>query len=224
MHQLIRSLLDWYDASLRQWGYWLIALLMAIESSIFPLPSEAVIPYAAHYAHSTGRLSVLWVIVAGTVGSWLGAAVMYWVSRTAGRPFVLKYGRYFFISEQKVHGAERWAKTFGPLGIFASRLLPVVRHLIGIPAGIVQFDFGVYSLYTIVGSAIWCAILAWLGVKVGADISKGQMMNLTLLLVGFVVVVGLLYYFAVHKQMKDKSHGPEDAAGNSAAARDTVSR
>lgn len=218
MHQLIQSLVDWYKASLQQWGYWLIALLMAIESSIFPLPSEVVIPPAAHFAHSTGKLSVVGVVIAGTIGSWLGAALMYWVSRVAGRPFVLKYGKYFFISEQKVHGAERWAKTFGPLGIFASRLLPVVRHLIGIPAGIVEIDFRIYSLYTIVGSAIWCAILAWLGVKVGDDIVKGgQAKHLTLVLVAFVLVVGLLYYFAVHRHMKaGKAQAGESIARSSA--------
>jgi membrane protein DedA with SNARE-associated domain len=203
MHHLIESLGNWYKASLEQWGYWLVALLMAVESSIFPLPSEIVIPPAAHFARMSGKMSVLGVIIAGTIGSWIGAAVMYWISRVAGRPFVLKYGKYFFISEEKVHGAERWAKTFGPLGIFASRLLPVVRHLIGIPAGIVEIDFRIYSLYTIIGSAIWCSVLAWLGVKVGDDIVKGgQAKHLTMVLVGFVVVVGLLYYFAVHKQMK----------------------
>ena len=137
-------------------GYWLIALLMAIESSVFPLPSEVVIPPAAHIAYTTGKFSMVWIIVAGTLGSWVVQTVMYWVSRLAGRPFVLRYGKYLLISEQKVHVRhERWAKRFGPFGIFASRLLPVVRHLIGIPSGIVKMDFKVYSLFTLLGSGIW---------------------------------------------------------------------
>ncbi|MBI5384313.1 MAG: DedA family protein [Verrucomicrobia bacterium] len=175
---------------------------MAIESSIFPLPSEVVIPPAAHIAHTTGKFSMVWIVVAGTVGSWVGAAVMYWVSRLAGRPFVLRYGKYFFIPPAKVEGAERWAARFGPFGIFAARLLPVVRHLIGIPAGIVRMDFWLYSLYTLAGSALWCAVLCWLGVKVGADITKGEMHRVTYWLIGFLVVVGALYYFLVHRHMK----------------------
>ncbi len=79
---------------------------------------------------------------------------MYWASRLAGRPLVMRFGKYVLISPQKVEGAERWAAKFGAFGIFAARLLPVVRHLIGIPAGIVRMNFWTYSLYTLVGSAL----------------------------------------------------------------------
>jgi membrane protein DedA with SNARE-associated domain len=208
MHRLIDSLVHWYSQALDSWGYPLIALLMAIESSIFPLPSEFVIPPAAHIAHTTGKFSLVWIVVAGTIGSWVGAAVMYWVSRLAGRPFILRYGKYIFIPEHKVHGAERWARRFGPFGIFASRLLPVVRHLIGIPAGIVEMDFKLYSLYTLLGSGIWCAVLCWLGIKWGDHIEKGQMNQLAMWLVGFVVVLGVIYYLAVHRYMKEHAVSP----------------
>ena len=97
--------------------------------------------------------------MAGAIGSWVGATVMYWASRLAGRPLVLRYGKYFFIRPDKVRAAENWAIRFGSLGIFISRLLPVVRHLIGIPAGIVKMDYRLYSLYTLLGSGIWCALL-----------------------------------------------------------------
>ena len=204
MHRLIESLVHWYSSALDSYGYPLIALLMAIESSIFPLPSEVIIPPAAHIAHTTGKFSMLGIIVAGTIGSWVGAAVMYWVSRLAGRPFILKYGKYIFISEEKVHGAERWARQFGPFGVLASRLLPVVRHLIGIPAGIVGMDFKMYSLFTIVGSAIWCSVLCWLGVKMGGQIGKGEMHKVAFGLVGFVAVIGVVYYFFVHRYMKQE--------------------
>jgi len=214
MHHLIERLVEWYSSALDSWGYPLIALLMAIESSIFPLPSEVVIPPAAHIAHTTGKFSMVWIVVAGTIGSWIGAAVMYWVARLAGRPFVLRYGKYFFISEAKVHGAERWARSFGPFGIFASRLLPVVRHLIGIPAGIVKMDFVAYSIYTLIGSALWCAVLCWLGVKVGGQIGKGEMHKVAGLLIGFVAVLGVLYYFAVHRYMN--AHPEQAAAGHEA--------
>ena len=216
MHALIERLVQWYSSALDSWGYPLIALLMAIESSIFPLPSEVVIPPAAHIAHTTGKFSLVWIVVAGTIGSWIGAAVMYWVSRLAGRPFVMRYGKYVFISEAKVHGAERWARRFGPFGVFASRLLPVVRHLIGIPAGIVKMDFKMYSIYTLIGSAIWCAVLCWLGVKVGGDVGKGAMHRVAFILIGFVVALGVIYYFAVHRFMKEHPHHAEAEAGTAA--------
>jgi membrane protein DedA with SNARE-associated domain len=216
MKQVFQPLLDWYLRSLESGGGALVALLMAIESSVVPLPSEVVVPPAAHLAWSGGGLDFFglhlkgWsaqigLVLAGAVGSWLGATAMYWASRLAGRPLVLRYGKYFFIPPRKVEGAERWAAKFGAFGIFAARLLPVVRHLIGIPAGIVRLNFWTYSLYTLVGSALWCAVLCWLGVKVGADITAGEMHRVTFWLVGFVVLVGAMYYFFVHRHMKEKS-------------------
>ncbi|HEY4984777.1 MAG TPA: DedA family protein, partial [Verrucomicrobiae bacterium] len=133
---------------------------------------------------------------------WVGAALMYWIARVAGRPLVLRYGRYFLISPEKVDGAERWAAHYGAFGIFASRLLPVVRHLIGIPAGIVRMNFWKYSLYTLLGAGSWSAVLCWLGVKVGGQISKGEMHKVTFSLLGFLAVVGVLYYFFVHRHMR----------------------
>ena len=118
---MFTKLIDWYLNSLDTGGYPLIALLMAIESSILPLPSELVIPPAAHLAHTKGNLSMTGIVIAGTIGSWIGATVMYWVSRLAGRPLVLRYGRYVLITADKVEGAERWAARFGSPGIFISR-------------------------------------------------------------------------------------------------------
>ena len=203
---LIAKLGAWYLAALKTGGYPLIAAFMAIESSFFPLPSEVVIPPAAHLAHTTGQFSYWGIVLAGTIGSWIGASIMYWVSRCAGRPFILRYGKYFFIPEEKVHAAERWAKGVGSFGVFIARLLPVVRHLIGIPMGIVKMDFKLYSLYTILGSAIWCSILCWLGVVVGSDekVLKGDTMRIALWLIGAVGVLGVLYYFAAHRHMKKK--------------------
>ena len=202
---MLHSLIEWYKAALDTGGYPLIALLMAIESSIVPLPSELVVPPAAHIAHTTGKFSMVWIVVAGAFGSWVGATVMYWVSRVAGRPFVLRYGKYFFISPEKVAGAERWAARFGAFGIFAARMLPVVRHLIGIPAGIVRMDYKMYSLYTLVGSALWCVVLCWLGVKMGQDeqLMKGELHRITFWLLGILAVLGALYYFLVHRYMKE---------------------
>ena len=143
-------------------GYPGIIILMAMESSIFPVPSEVVIPPAAFLA-AQGKLSFWGVVLAGTVGSYLGSAITYWVSRLLGRPLILRYGRYFFFPPKKLEDAERWLVRYEASGIFFARLLPVVRHLISIPAGLVRMNFTTFSIMTVVGSAIWCWVLAHLG-------------------------------------------------------------
>ena len=200
---MFKGLIDWYMGALETGGYPLIVLLMAMESSILPLPSEVVIPPAAHLAHSQGKLSVVGIIIAGTIGSWLGATAMYWLARLAGRPLVLRYGPMFLISREKIEGAERWAANFGSMGVFISRLLPVVRHLIGIPAGIVRMDYRLFSLFTVIGSAIWCAVLCYVGIKMGQDekLMKGELHRITLWLGGAVILLGGVYYLFVHRQM-----------------------
>jgi len=202
---MFKPLLDWYTTKLETGGYPLIALLMAMESSVLPLPSELVIPPAAHLAHTgQARFSILGIIIAGTVGSWFGATVMYWAARWAGRPLILRYGRIVLVSPEKLEGAERWAAHYGSGGIFVSRLLPVVRHLIGIPAGIVRMHYGAFSLWTIAGSAVWCAVLCYVGIKMGQDekLMRGELHQITLWLAGAAVLVGALYYFFVHRHMK----------------------
>ncbi|MEI8242119.1 MAG: DedA family protein [bacterium] len=203
-----KQLGDWYLTTLSAWGYSLVALLMAIESSIVPLPSEIVIPPAAHLVH-TGKLNLTMtgLVIAGAIGSWIGASAMYWASRLAGRPLLLRYGKYILVTPEKIEGAERWAAHYGQLGIFVARLLPVVRHLIGIPAGIVRMNYLQYSLYTLLGSTIWCAVLCWVGVKAGQDqkLLAGDMHRITLWLGGTVFVLGAMYYLLVHRQMKGES-------------------
>jgi len=143
-------------------GYPGIIILMAMESSIFPVPSEVVIPPAAFLA-AQGKLNFWGVIVAGTVGSYLGAAITYWISRLIGRPLILRYGRYVMLSPKKLEDSERWLVRYEASGVFFARLLPVVRHLISIPAGLVRMNFTTFSTTTIIGSAIWCTVLAYLG-------------------------------------------------------------
>ena len=160
MHHLLETWFTWVLTG----GYTGIIVLMAMESSIFPVPSEIVIPPAAFLA-AQGKLSFPGVVLAGTLGSYLGSAITYWASRLIGRPLIVKYGRFVLLSPKKLERAERWLARYEAGGIFFARLLPVVRHLISIPAGIVRMNFGLFSVMTITGSAIWCYILAYLGQK-----------------------------------------------------------
>jgi membrane protein DedA with SNARE-associated domain len=204
MRDLLSSLLDWYLGALDQGGYWLVALLMAMESSIVPLPSELVIPPAAYLAHAHGKMSLTGIVVAGTLGSWVGATVMYWASRLLGRPLLLRYGRYVMITPDKVARAEAWSAHYGTMGVFISRLLPVIRHLIGIPAGVVRLNYWRFSLATLAGSALWCSVLAWVGVTAGSDpqVLAGSVHRISLWVGGLMLTIGALYYFFVHRQMR----------------------
>ena len=207
LKNFFKPIIAWYMATLKSGGYPLIVLLMAIESSVLPLPSELVIPPAAHLAH-TGQipLNLAGIIIAGALGSWIGATLMYWASRWAGRPLVMRYGRYALITPEKVQGAERWAQHYGSMGIFISRLLPVVRHLIGIPAGVVRMDYRLFSLFTLLGSGLWCGVLCYVGIKAGENESlmRGELRAITLWLGGAMLVLGGLYYFFVHRHMSGK--------------------
>ena len=208
---MFKAVIDWYLGALQTGGYPLIGLLMAMESSIIPLPSELVIPPAAYLAStSQAHLSIAGIVLAGTIGSWLGATVMYWAARLAGRPLLARYGRYVRLTSEKIAGAERWSAHYGWMGIFISRLLPVVRHLIGIPAGIVRLNYKLFSVFTVLGSAIWCAVLCYVGVKMGQDekLMKGELHRISLWLGGAMLAIGSLYYFFVHRHMrKERQNG-----------------
>ncbi len=204
MTDLLHQFSDWYLSVMSQGGYWLIAGLMALESTVLPLPSEVIIPPAAFLAQSQGGLSVPGIVLAGTAGSWLGASLMYWLARGLGRPFVVRFGPLVGIAAAKIELAERWAARYGWAGVFFSRLLPVIRHLIGIPAGIVRLDFRGYSLATLAGSLLWCSVLAWLGTEVGRNraLLAGSLHRFSLLVLGIAAVLAALYYFFVRRPAK----------------------
>lgn len=173
---MLNSLIEAWFHWVHDWGYTGVIILMAMESSIFPVPSELVVPPAAILAAQGGGNMSFWgVVIAGTVGSYLGSAITYWVSLLVGRPLVMKYGKYFLMPPEKVERAERFMHRYESGGIFFARLLPVLRHLISIPAGIIRMNFWKFSALTTVGAAIWCYVLAILGERVGKKLTPEQM-------------------------------------------------
>ena len=201
MAELLHHFSDWYLAALSQGGYWLIAGLMALESTIVPIPSEVIIPPAAYLAHTQGQFSFAGVVLAGTAGSFVGACVMYWASRLLGRPVMLRLGRYVGLGQAKLELAERWCTRYGPPGVFFARLLPVIRHLIGIPTGILRMSFRRYAIATLGGSLIWCCVLAWLGKAVGQhpELLTGSLHRFFALVLAVAAVLAALYYGFVQR-------------------------
>ena len=139
-------------------GYAGVVLLMALESSFVPFPSEVVVPPAGYLA-SKGEMNLFLVILAGTVGSILGALLNYWIASRFGRDFLLKYSKYFFIDKEKFDKFEVFFNTHGEITTFVGRLIPVIRQYISFPAGLVRMDLKKFIFYTGLGAAIWIDII-----------------------------------------------------------------
>src|SRR5260370_20543085 len=147
------------------WGCLAVLVMMFFESTAVPIPAEIVIPPAAYWA-AQGRFNVALIIVGATAGSWAGSALSYWIAWKLGRPLVERYGRYVLLSPKKIESADRWFDAYGAGGIFVARLLPGIRHLISIPAGLFKMNFRTFSIMTILGAGLFNAALAWFGIKV----------------------------------------------------------
>ena len=153
-------------ATISAMGYGGIVLLMAIESACVPLPSEVTMPFAG-YLVSTGRFGLNLVAIAGALGCLLGSYAAYFVGASGGRRLLLKYGRYILIAPHEVELADRFFERWGSHTVFWSRMLPVVRTFIAFPAGVSRMKLIPFTIYTLLGSYIWCVALAYGGMKLG---------------------------------------------------------
>jgi membrane protein DedA with SNARE-associated domain len=163
-HALLRIWFHFVEAQ----GYLGVFLLMALESSVVPIPSEVVIPPAAYWA-AQGRMDFWGVVLIGTAGSLFGSLVSYAVSRAVGAPIVNRYGKFVLLPHETIAAGENWVREYGVSGIFFARLMPVVRHLVSIPAGILKMPVAAFSAATTAGAFLWCLILAWFGKKIIGD-------------------------------------------------------
>lgn len=160
--QLILHMSKTIAAVVEAAGYAGIAFLMALESTMVPLPSELVMPFAGFLA-AEGRLNMWLVILFSGAGSLAGSLVSYYIGKFGGIPLVRKLGKYVLLDEEDLETTERWFARYGERTIFICRFVPVVRHLISIPAGVANMDIKRFCLYTVVGATMWNAILAYIG-------------------------------------------------------------
>ncbi|HTI06063.1 MAG TPA: DedA family protein [Gemmatimonadales bacterium] len=163
---MLERLIDWLLQTLLAVGYPGIVALMAMESSILPVPSELVMPPAGYWA-AKGQMSFALALVCGVLGSVLGALANYYGARLIGRPLIQRYGRYVLLSEKNLERSERFFAEHGEISTLIGRLFPVIRHLISIPAGLHGMPLPKFTLYTAVGAAVWCAILTGIGYFLG---------------------------------------------------------
>jgi len=202
----MEQIIDWLVTTIGAMGYPGIFLLMAMESSVIPVPSELVMPPAGYLAQQ-GRMSIGVAILCGTFGSLVGAYVNYFAARHLGRPLLLKYGRYVWITEEKFARVESFFLRHGEISTFLGRLLPVVRHLISLPAGLAGMNHLRFSLYTLLGAGIWVTVLTFIGYYIGENrdlILRYSHQALAVVVVCSVVILAL--YIRRHRR-KSRSKG-----------------
>jgi Uncharacterized membrane-associated protein len=206
-----------------------LILAMAIESCCIPLPSEVVIPVAG-LLFAQGKLlpgmdPILGIIViglAGSIGCVLGSTAAYWIGYKGGRPLMLKYGRYVLISQHDTDVADRFFQRYGSATAFFSRLLPVVRTYISLPAGMSKMSFNRFWIYSFLGSFPWCVLLAYAGYVLGNNMSKIDpyyKVAQYVVIAALVVLVVLYLWRHIHNDNKARAaHAASEAASAEAAA------
>ncbi len=165
---MFHVIVNWLVNTVDQWGYTGILVLMFLESSFFPFPSEVVVPPAGYLA-ARGEMSLGLVIAAAIAGSLLGALFNYWLAVQWGRPLFEKYGRYFLVSRKSLDRSDRFFARHGHISTFVGRLLPGIRQYISLPAGLARMNLGLFVIFTAVGAGIWVVILALCGYFIGSN-------------------------------------------------------
>ena len=199
IHDLAQQLVD----LIFDWGYLGIFIMMAIESSFIPFPSEIVLVPAGYLA-SKGEMDITYIMMSAVSGSLVGAFVNYYLAFTLGRKFLLRYGKYFFISHEALEKMESYFKKHGHISTFSGRLIPGIRQLISIPAGLAKMTLLEFTLFTTLGAGIWALILTLLGYYIGEnqELIKEYLKEITIAVVAVLLIIGVIYFRYQNKKGK----------------------
>ncbi|MDD2400129.1 MAG: DedA family protein [Sulfurovum sp.] len=200
---MLHTIADTLVSTIGEWGYWGIFILMFIESTFFPFPSE-VIMVPAGYLAQKNEMNLYMVIVSGILGSVAGALFNYFFALKVGRGFLLRYGKYIFIKPDTLKKLEQFFKRHGELSTFNGRLIPGIRQLISLPAGLARMNIVKFSFYTALGAGIWVIVLVALGYVLGSNeaLISGYLTSATLIALICVVLI-TLFYIVRNKRRKE---------------------
>lgn len=203
MEALVEPIIHLMERWVSEYGYWAIFLLMLLESACIPFPSEVTMLVGGFYVVE-GSLNLFWVTVAGVLGNMVGSWVAYAVGRKTGRALLDRYGRYVLIRSHDIDKAEVWWERHGEAATFFSRLLPVIRTFISLPAGIAKMPLGRFSVYTFLGVIPWTFALAYAGVIVGENWERVfSYFDIPTLVIGTTVVAAAgIWYVRRRKRLK----------------------
>jgi len=199
--EMLHEVINWIVQIVGHWGYPGIIIMMFLESSFFPFPSEVVVVPAGYLA-ARGEMSLSLVILSGIVGSLLGALFNYWLAVIWGRPFFKKYGRYVLVSEKSLDRADHFFAEHGHISTFIGRLLPGIRQYISLPAGIARMNLSLFAAFTGLGAGIWVIILALVGYYIGnnQELVNQYMHQILIGIGGFAVVLIAAYVLMKRRQ------------------------
>lgn len=202
MTNLISILATFIIHAISSLGYFGVALMMAIESACIPLPSEIIMPFAG-YLISQGQFTLLGAALAGAIGSVFGSLLAYIIGYYGGRPFIERYGKYLLLSHHDLDLADKFFNNYGSMAIFFSRMLPVIRTFISLPAGIAEMNIYKFIIYTFAGSLPWCLGLAYLGQKMGDHWDKlGKYFHQLDAVIILGIIIILILFFKKHLSKK----------------------
>lgn len=165
---MLHQFIDWILATVHDWGYLGIFILMGLESTVLPVPSEAVLIPAGYLAYQ-GKMSFILIVLSSTLGSLAGATLNYVFALWVGRPFLERWGKYFFVRPELLHKTDAFFLKHGAISTFTGRLIPGIRHLISLPAGLTRMNYGKFAFYTSLGAGIWSLILTAMGWYIGGN-------------------------------------------------------
>ena len=189
------------------WGYYAVAILMALENACIPIPSELILGFAGYMIY-VGRMTFTMAMVAGMVGGMAGSYFAYYVGHYGGRPFVDKYGKYFFVKKSHVDIAQEWFDKYGIKAVFFSRMLPVVRTFISLPAGFAHVDMKKFFFYTFIGSLPWTALILFIGMMLGEGwkvmMEVGH--EISLAVAAAIVIICIVLYVQYKRKKKKRVH------------------
>jgi membrane protein DedA with SNARE-associated domain len=183
-------------------GYPGVFILMALESMVFPMPSELVMPFAG-FLIAQGKMSWLGVIIASSLGSIAGSLLSYYIGFYGGETVVLKFGKYLLLEKEDLEKTHKWFIRRGDITVLISRFIPVVRHLISIPAGIGKMELKKFCVYTIIGATLWNTILAYAGFILGQNWDKIKHYS-SFLSISIAIVVLIAGIYMIHRHVKHK--------------------
>ncbi len=185
------------------YGYYAVFVLMVLESACIPIPSEVTMVFGG-FLVSRGRLNFFWVGMLGTLANVLGSWLAYWVGVIGGRPLIERWGKYVFLRKHELDRAEVWFEKHGEAAVFVSRLLPVVRTFISLPAGVARMPFAKFTVYTFLGCLPWTFALTWAGFLLGENwetfIKYGEPVSIA---IGVVILALLIWWLVKRARARD---------------------
>lgn len=204
IEQIISILAGFIISGISTLGYFGVAMMMAIESACIPLPSEIIMPFSG-YLVSRGQFTLIGITLAGSIGSVAGSVAAYWIGIWVGREFLEKYGKYILITRHDLNIADRFFNKYGEAAVFFSRMLPVVRTFISLPAGIAKMNFYKFVTYTFAGSLPWCFLLGYAGKKTGDNWEiLGAYFHKFDIVIGIIIVLSIIWFVRRHIEIRKK--------------------